>query len=268
MASHSTQQGWNAPDYGKNSQAQLQWAKELMTKLNLKGNESLLDIGCGEGKIPAEFASWLTEGFVVGIDASRSMIELAQQSYSHSTYPNLTFQQMDARNLELEQKFDVAFSNAALHWIDNHIAVLEGVRRHLNLQGKILFQMGGKGNVKDLFPVINELIDQPEWKPYFFGFSCPYYFYDIEDYWQWLSETGFKPLRVELIPKDMQHQGKEGLKGWLRTTWFPYINRLPEPLREKFLNAIVDTYTQIYPIDERGFTHVEMSRLEVEAEAS
>ena len=267
MASHSNQQGWNALDYAKNSQAQLQWARELMAKLNLKGSESLLDIGCGEGKITAELADLLTKGWVVGIDASRNMIELAQQSYPPSAHPNLVFQQMDGRNLELGKKFDVAFSNAALHWIDDHLVVLEEVRRHLNPQGRILFQMGGKGNVRDLLPIINELIDQPEWRSYFVSFSCPYYFYDIEDYRQWLPETGFKPLRVELIPKDMQHRGKEGLKGWLRTTWFPYTNRLPEPLTEKFLNAIVDTYTQIIPIDKQGFTHVAMVRLEVEAEA-
>ncbi|MCJ7793728.1 methyltransferase, partial [Candidatus Bathyarchaeota archaeon] len=61
---------WNAQDYAKNSANQFQWAKELIPKLKLNGNESLLDIGCGDGKITAELAKCLPHGRAVGIDSS------------------------------------------------------------------------------------------------------------------------------------------------------------------------------------------------------
>lgn len=260
-----SQQFWNAADYAKNSQAQLQWAKELISKLNLQGNESLLDVGCGDGKITAALAKILQDGLVYGIDANLDMINFARKNYINHEYKNLTFYQMDAKRIELEQTFDVAFSNAVLHWIDDHIAVLKGVHTHLKPQGKILFQMGGQGNVGELRTVIEQTTKQPEWQTYFVDFSNSKYFYAPEDYLKWLPETGFEPLRVELIPKDMQHQGKEGLKGWMRSTWFPYIYRLPEELREPFLDTVVNTYIQQVPIDEQGKTHVKMVRLEVEA---
>ena len=122
---------WNAQDYAKNSSNQFQWAKELIPKLKLKGNEALLDIGCGDGKITAELAQLLPEGWAVGVDSSEKMIQLAQISFPTKDYPNLTFQVMDARKLTFQSEFDIVFSNAALHWIVDQKAVLEGVQRSL-----------------------------------------------------------------------------------------------------------------------------------------
>lgn len=72
-------------------------------------------------------------------------------------------------------------------------------------------------------------------------------------------------MQITIVPKDMQHVGTEGLKGWLRTTWFPYIDRLPIELRDAFLAEMVEMYTVAHPIDALGNIHVKMVRLEVEA---
>ena len=88
---------WAAKDYAKNSQNQYQWAKELIPKLKLKGNETLLDIGCGDGKITAELAKCLPNGRTVGIDSSAQMIKLAQNTFPSKDQTNLSFQVMDAR---------------------------------------------------------------------------------------------------------------------------------------------------------------------------
>lgn len=61
-------------------------------------------------------------------------------------------------------------------------------------------------------------------------------------------------------------KGKEGLSAWIRTTWLPYIQRVPERLREEFINEIVNKYIENHPLDNEGFVHVQMMRLEVEAE--
>ena len=88
---------WNAQDYAKNSANQFQWAKELIPKLKLRGNEALLDIGCGDGKITAEVAGCLPEGRAVGVDSSEKMINLARSSFPMKEFPNLSFQVMDAK---------------------------------------------------------------------------------------------------------------------------------------------------------------------------
>lgn len=256
---------WNAEDYAKNSSAQLHWAQELIAKLALNGFESVLDIGCGDGKVSAQLAQVVKNGKVVGIDLSDGMIRLASERFSPTKNPNLSFLQMDATDIHLSEKFDTAFSSAALHWMEDHIAVLRGVRACLKPSGKILFQMGGRGNALEIFRAIGEVLQHPRWRRYYEDFTSPYRFYGPEQYETWLLDSGFRPVRVELVPKDMQHRGTGNLKGWLRTTWFPYTDCLPIELRDLFLEEVIRAYTAEHPVDAFGYTHVQMVRLEVEA---
>jgi trans-aconitate 2-methyltransferase len=256
---------WNAQDYAKNSANQFQWAKELIPKLKLQGNESLLDIGCGDGKITAALARCLTNGRAVGIDSSKEMIRLAQQNFSGKDYQNLSFQVMDARKLTFQSEFDIVFSNATLHWIVDQKPVLIGVKRSLKPCGRLLFQMAGKGNAKDILGIINELVAVEPWKGFFRDMIFPYGFYDAEEYRAFLRDASLVVERVELFPKDMTHESAEGLAGWVRTTWLPFTDRLPVELRAKFVQEIVDRYLNQHPADGAGVIHVGMMRIEVEA---
>ena len=256
---------WNAEDYANNSSNQFEWAKELIPKLKLHGDEAILDIGCGDGKITAMLASFLPHGNVVGIDSSEDMIALARKSFPHCHNSNLNFLKMDARELTFREQFDVAFSNASLHWIIDHQTVLAGVNKSLDNHGQLLFQMAGKGNAQDVIAVLEELISEDDCKPYFRNFTFPYGFYGPEQYVPWLREAGFKPERVELLPKDMKLHGKDGLAGWIRTTWLPFTERVPPSLRDAFINEIVERYIAAFPLDEKGDVHIKMARLEVQA---
>lgn len=258
---------WNADDYAGNSSVQQMWAEELIAKLALQGNESVVDIGCGDGKITAKLAHAVKDGYVLGIDSSDNMIRHAKEQFPATAIPNLSFRCLDATKMRFAEKFDVAFSNATLHWVKNQNAVLRGLHACLQTGGRILFQMGGRGNGVEIFAVVALMIRNLPWQPYFKGFQPPYHFYGPEEYIVWLANNGFHPVRVELIPKDMQHQGREGLKGWVRTTWLPYTDRLPCELRDAFLEELVETYLAAHPIDHLGNTHVGMMRLEVEAYA-
>ncbi len=89
--------------------------------------------------------------------------------------------------------------------------------------------MGGEGNAAVILSILDELQTSNEWKRYFTDFDFPYGFYGIEKYKRLLDESGFSINRVELIQKDMEHDGKSGLEGWIRTTWLPYVERIPNP---------------------------------------
>jgi len=256
---------WNAQDYAKNSQNQFQWAKELIPKLKLQGNEALLDIGCGDGKITAELARCLPDGKAVGVDSSEKMVNLAKSSFPQKDYPNLSFQVMDARKLTFQAEFDRAFSNAALHWIVDQKAVLCGVQRSLKPGGRLLFQMAGKGNAKDVLSIINKLAAVEPWKGFFRNMTFPYGFYDPEEYKAFLQQAGLMAERIELFPKDMKFNGAEGLAGWIRTTWLPFTDKLPVELRPKFVELIVNRYLERHPADGAGTVHVGMMRIEAEA---
>lgn len=252
---------WDATDYERHSNAQQEWAWDLIAKLNLQGDERLLDIGCGDGKITAAIADLLPEGQAVGIDNSREMIELAKKRHIGS---NMSFESLDIRDLHWKEQFNIVFSNAALHWIKQHEAVLKRVYNCMLPDARLLFQMGGHGNANDVVAVLDRLI-RDRWHRYFKKFTFPYGFYRVEEYTRWLEATGFEPRRVELIPKDMRHHGLNALAGWIRTTWLPYLECLPSAHREEFIDAVVKNYTRRHPPDADGIIHVAMVRLEVEA---
>jgi trans-aconitate methyltransferase len=256
---------WNPEDYAKNSSAQLSWARELVTNLKLEGHEAVLDVGCGDGKITAEFAGAVPRGFVLGVDSSLVFIEYARSHYPPLSFPNLRFEQMDARRLSCDRPFDIIFSNAVLHWVDDHPTFLAGCARLLNPNGRLFISCGGKGNAGDILSVLNHLIQEPRWSAYFSGFVFPYYFYSPEEYKPWLTRAGLQPTRVELVEKDMTQPGKDGLTGWIRTTWLPYTHRVPESLREEFIDEWVEAYLAEYPLDADDRSHIRMIRLEVEA---
>ncbi|MEW6607775.1 MAG: methyltransferase domain-containing protein [bacterium] len=254
---------WDAEDYHKSSGEQQKWAKELISKLALKGNERVLDIGCGDGKVTAEIAEKLPQGSVLGIDNSKEMIDFAQNKFS---LKNLGFRLQDAREMNFISEFDVVFSTSTLHWVIDHLPLLGGIKKSLKPGGKVLLQMAGKGNAAKIIEVSEAIVNSKKWCGYFSDFAFPWNFYGTDEYNIWLKDVGLKAKRVELIPKDMLHKGKKGLVAWIRTTWLPYIQRLPEELRNEFIGEIVDKYIKDYPPDNEGLIHLQMMRLEVEAE--
>ncbi|HVO39602.1 MAG TPA: methyltransferase domain-containing protein [Spirochaetia bacterium] len=257
---------WDAEEYARNSSAQLAWARELIGKLSLRGHERILDIGCGDGKITAELARLAPRGEAVGVDNSEEMIRRASAAFPAASIPNLSFKRMDAGALSFEAPFDVAFSNAALHWLRDHASMLRGVAAILKPGGRLLFQMGGRGNGAEIFSVLDEMIAADPWQRYFPGIEFPWGFYGPEEYAGWLADAGLRARRIELLPRDMKQKGRDGLIGWVRTTWMPYTERVPEALREKFLFEAVDRYLGRRPLTADGDAVVRMVRLEVEAE--
>lgn len=257
---------WNAQDYAQNSQAQWQWAKELIALLQLSGRETVLDLGCGDGKVTAEIAGIVDRGAVVGIDNSEAMIARAKRQYPEQQHPNLSFRAMDAGSLSFAECFDVVFSNAVLHWVKQHQPVIDGLYRSLKTGGKILLRMGGKGDAAGIRAAIDRVKDSAQWSRYFIGFEFPYTFPGVDEYRVMLEAAGFTVKRLELVAKDMSHEGRTGLASWIRTTWLPYTQRIPEDLRVSFIEAVCSSYLDQVPLSADGKAHVAMVLLEAEAE--
>lgn len=256
---------WDAEDYRAFSSQQKKWGRELIAKMGLRGNEHVLDIGCGDGELTAEIASLVPGGRVLGIDSSPEMIALAKETYPPQDFPNLDWKLMNAKDISFTGEFDYAFSNAVLHWVDDQPAVLRRVEKALRPGGRLLFQMGGRGNAMDMAIILVSMLGRPEWNCYFHGFVLPYHFCGPEEYQEWLQQARLQPVRVELYERDMVQRGREGLIGWVRTTWIPFTQRIPEEKREEFICELVDRYLEKFPLDGEGMAHMRAMRLEVEA---
>ena len=110
---------WRADEYHKLSLAQDSAAKEFLKQLPIKRNATILDVGCGNGKISAKLAKMAEEGQVLGIDKSREMISFARENFPKEHLSNLIFKIQDAQNILFKGKFDMVFSSFTLQWIEN-----------------------------------------------------------------------------------------------------------------------------------------------------
>jgi trans-aconitate 2-methyltransferase len=254
---------WDAADYANHSQGQFNWAMSVIQRLGLEGSERVLDVGCGDGKVTAEIAARVPEGSVLGIDKSAEMIALAIRNSPDRT--NLSFRAVDAQTLDLDARFDVVFSNAALHWVADLDAVFSGLARALTPGGRLFLSMGGRGTAALVFEALDRLRRVEQWSGRLGLSDPPYRFRGPDDVEPMLRRTGFVPARVELIRKPLRLADRGALTGWLRTTWMWTTEPMPERVRSDFLDVLTGEVERGCGRDKAGALLLPMVNLEVEA---
>ena len=255
---------WNADEYSRYSLMQTEYGWKQLAQLDLAGSETVLDIGCGDGRITVELARLVPRGKVVGVDSSPEMIAAARRAHL-LRQPNLTFELIDATKLTFESRFDLVFSTSALHWVKDHRVVLNGIWHALKPGGKIHLTFGARGTLSGLAPVAGALTQDPRWRAKIGGVGNPFGLYGPEEYRKWVEEVGFVVERVDLIDRDVLHKGRAAFEGWLRTTGMVYIQRIEPEHQQQFLDEMVDGYIKANPIDAQGWIHVQMTNLLVMA---
>jgi trans-aconitate methyltransferase len=149
--------------------------------------------------------------------------------------------------------------------VEDHEAILRGAAAVLKPGGRLAISCGGKGNAQDVFLVLRPEMRLKRWREFFRKMPKPYFFYAPENYEKWLPKFGFKIQSLKLAPKDATYHGVEGFATWVRSTWLPYVQRVPEHEREEFIAAVTQRYVAKHPPDVEGRVHVGMVRLEIEA---
>ena len=259
---------WNPKDYAQHSASQEAWARELLTQIELRPDDAVLDIGCGDGRTTAAIAKRVPNGRVVGVDLSPDMVRHADTQHCQAPAGNLRFQQADAAALPFSGEFSVVFSNATLHWVPDQRAAVHGIARALRPGGRVIAQMGGQGNVAEAIAAFEHVAAGPRWRPIATFGELPYRFHAPASYDAWLKESGMEVQECRLIPKDMVHDNEDIFIGWLRTAWHPYTANVPLELRDEFLHDTARHYLSGHPLDAQGRVHVATVRLQVRARKS
>src|ERR1035441_5817280 len=130
-----------------------QYGRDLIGLLAPRSGERILDVGCGPGQLTAQIAAAGAE--VTGIDSSPAMIAEARKNY-----PELRFELTDAGRMAYDRQFHAVFSNAALHWVRDAEAAAAGMARALEPGGRLVVELGGKGNVQQLRDAISRALDR------------------------------------------------------------------------------------------------------------
>ncbi|MBA3035449.1 MAG: methyltransferase domain-containing protein [Desulfobacterium sp.] len=197
--------------YEKASAHQKEWGAKLIAELALKGNERVLDLGCGDGTNTALIAKLLPNGGVVGIDASTGMINVARPKEQ----PNLRFILMDINAMEFKDEFDVIFSNATLHWVKYHQHLLKNIFMALKKGGLLRFNFAADGNCQHFFKVIRKAIKLKEFADYFKDFIWPWYMPSVEEYKDLTANSKLQDVKVWGENADRYFPDTRALIGWV-----------------------------------------------------
>lgn len=232
----SASAAWDGQLYRLHSKPQYLWAREILLTYPLGGHERVLDVGCGDGKVTAEIAQAVPDGFVLGVDHSPSMIALAEETYDLDLFSNLQFAQCDATQLSYEEQFDLVTSFCCLHWVKEQQAALKGIERALRPGGRFI---GCLPMVGPLAEAIEATFRAPRWQDYFVGWSRPVTYYTPEGYIDLLQGAGLQSSGTTAIEFVVLIEDKEEFCRWL-TAWLPEQYQLPEELRSLFLTEIYE----------------------------
>jgi trans-aconitate 2-methyltransferase len=248
---------WDAAAYHRLAKPQEEWARQVLERLPLDGDETVLDAGCGSGGVTQLLLERLPTGRVVGVDGSRAMIEEARANLEPYA-DRVDLRVVDLLELQLEEPVDAVFSNATFHWVPDHDLLFRRLRGAMKPGAPLVAQCGGEGNVAEFAAAIEAASRLPEFAPTFEGWPTPYNFQGPEATEARLEAAGFAEARCWLEEKLVQpEQPREfGAAAGLA----PHLERLPDDKRDAFVDAVMDRLEQ--PISYRYV------RLNIDARAS
>lgn len=234
---------WDAETYDAVSDPQFSWGMEVLERLDLKGDETVLDAGCGSGRVTAELAKRLPRGRVIAVDGSEAMIAKARERLGEG----VSYLIADLSELELEEPVGLVFSTATFHWILDHDRLFRRLRAALRPGGRLVAQCGGEGNVAEYVKAIVAAAARPEFAPHFEGMTGMWNFAAPEETESRLRAAGFTEARCWLEPKPVTPA--QPLEFITTVTLGPHLARLPEELRRPFAEAVLEQSPQPLTLD-------------------
>jgi trans-aconitate 2-methyltransferase len=226
---------WDAQAYDRLADPQEEWGREVLARLELAGDETVLDGGCGSGRVTRLLLERLPRGRVIGVDASRSMIEVAREAFADDDRVELVVS--DLIDLELPEAVDAVFSNATFHWILDHNRLFARLHATLRPGGMIEAQCGGEGNVAEWIRAIEAAQGDERFVAYLRGIADTYNFASVGDTEARLRRAGFEVGRVWLERKvTAPREPRE----FVRVAGLSkHLALLPAELQDDFIDAVL-----------------------------
>jgi trans-aconitate 2-methyltransferase len=225
---------WDGAAYDRLSTPMEAMGREVMERLELRGDETVLDAGCGSGRLTEVLRERLPDGRVIGVDVSASMIEAARKRLG----PDADLRVGDLVGLDLGgETVDAVFSTATFHWIADHDALFASLRGVLRPGGRLVAQCGGAGNIASVHAAARQAADDPPFRSSFEGWSGPWNFATPEDTERRLHAAGFAEARCWLAERPVQ---PDDPREYLRTINLgAHLERLPAELQYPFVDAVL-----------------------------
>jgi trans-aconitate 2-methyltransferase len=227
---------WNADVYHRVSAPQVAMAHAVLDRLELAGDEVVLDAGCGSGRVTRLLLERLPRGRVIAVDVSAEMVARARSELAGAP---ADVRQADLAELRLRpgEQVDAIFSNAVLHWVDDHDALFHRLAAALRPGGRLSVQCGGEGNVATLHRLAMAGAEDAGLVDRFDGWSRPWNFAGVEQTERRLRAAGFDDVRCWLQAWPIE---PDEPRVYLETVCLgPHLARLEPDEHGRFLDAVL-----------------------------
>jgi trans-aconitate 2-methyltransferase len=243
---------WDGQSYDRISGPMEALGREVLARLELNGDETVLDAGCGSGRITQALIERLPRGRVIAVDASPSMADAARERLDRAGARSpqgeaggvaveggarVDVRVGDLLELELDEPVDAVLSTATFHWIADHDRLFRRLRAALRLGGQLIAQCGGEGNIDRLRGRANEVLGRDPYAEHFTDWQPPWNYAGPTQTRERLLAAGFTAAECWLqpAPKEPEHP-----REFLATIVLgPHVQRLPEGLREPFMDDVL-----------------------------
>ena len=231
---------WDSSAYDRISAPQFRWGKKVLERVLLRGDERVLDAGCGTGKLTAELLECLPQGQVVGVDLSRNMLQGARRNLEARFQSRIGFVAADLQHLPFDEVFDGVFSTAAFHWVRDHDLLFHGLYRALRPGGWLVAQCGGTGNLKRFLSHVAEVSQGSRYRAHVGGYEHAWTFSDPPSAAKRLAAAGFVEIETGLEEEPTRFQTEAQLCEFAsKVILHRFLEHLPdEGARREFMRDV------------------------------
>jgi trans-aconitate 2-methyltransferase len=225
---------WDATTYERLSAPMTAMGTEVLDRLVLRGDETVLDAGCGTGNVTRLLHERLPDGHVIAVDAAPSMVEQARELLP----AGIDVRQADLLELEVDAPVDAILSTATFHWVPDHERLFATLHAVLKPGGRLVAQCGGHGNVAEVKQAGIDVARDAPYAEHFAGWQTDWTFATPEETERRLHAAGFTDVwcwltRVDVDPGDPA--------AYLRAICLgSFLERLPDELRAPFVAAALE----------------------------
>jgi trans-aconitate 2-methyltransferase len=229
---------WNAASYDRLSSPQEAMGREVLDRLDLAGDERVLDAGCGSGRVTALLLDKLPRGEVVAVDGSQAMVDEARARLGDKVEAYA----VDLLDLELDRPVDAILSTATFHWIGDHDRLFARLHAALKPGGRMAVQCGGAGNVASVQAAVDAVAH-----PAFASWAGPWHFATPAQTAERLRAAGFTD--VWTWPTDWLVQPEDPREYFATIILGSHLERLPAADRDGFVDAVLEHYEPPVSVD-------------------
>lgn len=225
---------WDAVQYDQLPLPHVQWGLRTIERLELAGDETVLDAGCGTGRDAEELLTRLDTGRVIAVDGSAQMLHRLRERLAGRLDRVEVLLTDLTRPLPIAGQVDAVVSVAAFHWIHDHDALFANLAAVLRPGGRMATDCGGRGNIAGVDAAIREVLgDRAHAQP------SPWHFAGPSQTETRLRAAGFHDVEVELVPDPARFRTAGELGAYLRVVLGGQLDRMPVEAHDDFVDAVV-----------------------------